>query len=834
MRLIRIQAERFGAIDGRALGDLSPSLTVVEGPNEAGKSSFTALVRHILYGFPTAASQDAPFLSAAGKRTGRLIFGDEVGEWVVERSEGTHGGPVSVRALTGPPRERLVEELTSAVSANAYRVVFGFGLSEMDQIAGAKGREDNVLAQLYAASAGLGVSLLDVRTKLAADTEALWKPRGSATELNAAKAERDRLRAELRGLEAEAEALRPDLARFESVEAGLANARSIRTETRAAAERIGRLIADAERLTTDSEKAAADSERFARDAATARAEAARIAPDPAVLAAGATVDALVEGLSGFRQQVAAAESQRIRLSTLDARLRAEVADTGWTEEQALAAAGHVGIAAEIEEGRDALTKAQTRVDIARSAREASSGRDVAEPIRTTRAFGTAGTVMAAIGAIGALGGFVMAATTMPAAGTALLLGAVLVAVAGVVLILVGRRPVGGTAAPGRSAGAGADAEFTAASQALEEARAAWSDRVRARGLGDGTEEPVSIAARYNAARNLRSGVEERDGLVAELATAASSAEAYIARVQAELAPLLGLEGAALGQQDVVEVVSRSRALVAGAREAEVAATAARAAAERAERDAAESDAVAQGAHARAAAVIADTGAGDAGLEGAREIEVAARTLAEDAAEEFDRLSRESAGLHARLDADRRDNAVAELRLALASLDVRIAAGVEKYAVLQMAMRLLTMAKERYERDRQPEVMRRAGAALSRITSGHYDRIAAALDTDAIEVFDSASGAHAPRLLSRGTAEQVYLALRIGLLDQLGAVGAGLPVLMDDVLVNFSPDRAEPAARAIADLATRRQVVFFTCHPAAADLLCGVAPDAVRLRIGPTA
>jgi uncharacterized protein YhaN len=54
--------------------------------------------------------------------------------------------------------------------------------------------------------------------------------------------------------------------------------------------------------------------------------------------------------------------------------------------------------------------------------------------------------------------------------------------------------------------------------------------------------------------------------------------------------------------------------------------------------------------------------------------------------------------------------------------------------------------------------------------------------------------------------------------------------MDDILVDFSPDRLEPAVRAIVDLATRRQVVFLTCHPATADLLCATAPDSVRLEL----
>jgi uncharacterized protein YhaN len=50
-------------------------------------------------------------------------------------------------------------------------------------------------------------------------------------------------------------------------------------------------------------------------------------------------------------------------------------------------------------------------------------------------------------------------------------------------------------------------------------------------------------------------------------------------------------------------------------------------------------------------------------------------------------------------------------------------------------------------------------------------------------------------------------------------------------VNFDPDRLRPAAEAVADLADRRQVVFFTCHPAMADLLCSVAPHAARIELG---
>jgi uncharacterized protein YhaN len=73
-------------------------------------------------------------------------------------------------------------------------------------------------------------------------------------------------------------------------------------------------------------------------------------------------------------------------------------------------------------------------------------------------------------------------------------------------------------------------------------------------------------------------------------------------------------------------------------------------------------------------------------------------------------------------------------------------------------------------------------------------------------------------LSRGTAEQLYLALRFGLIEEFARHAEALPVVMDDILVNFDADRAARAAATIRDLAERHQVLYFTCHPWTAELL----------------
>ena len=46
----------------------------------------------------------------------------------------------------------------------------------------------------------------------------------------------------------------------------------------------------------------------------------------------------------------------------------------------------------------------------------------------------------------------------------------------------------------------------------------------------------------------------------------------------------------------------------------------------------------------------------------------------------------------------------------------------------------------------------------------------------------------------------------------------LPVIMDDILVNFDPERAAAACKALLELSAEQQVLLFTCHPTTMDLM----------------
>jgi uncharacterized protein YhaN len=75
----------------------------------------------------------------------------------------------------------------------------------------------------------------------------------------------------------------------------------------------------------------------------------------------------------------------------------------------------------------------------------------------------------------------------------------------------------------------------------------------------------------------------------------------------------------------------------------------------------------------------------------------------------------------------------------------------------------------------------------------------------------------PEALSTGTREQLYLAIRLAYVEHYGRRAEPLPIVLDDVLVNFDPSRTAATLEALASFAARTQVLLFTCHDHLADL-----------------
>jgi len=99
--------------------------------------------------------------------------------------------------------------------------------------------------------------------------------------------------------------------------------------------------------------------------------------------------------------------------------------------------------------------------------------------------------------------------------------------------------------------------------------------------------------------------------------------------------------------------------------------------------------------------------------------------------------------------------------------------------------------------------------LATMTGGRYGQVR--IDNEEFQpiVFSPQKGEEAENDdLSCATAEQVYLAARLGLIQILWPE-EGPPLLLDDPLVNFDDQRRQAAATLLGELAQDRQILLFT-------------------------
>ena len=152
----------------------------------------------------------------------------------------------------------------------------------------------------------------------------------------------------------------------------------------------------------------------------------------------------------------------------------------------------------------------------------------------------------------------------------------------------------------------------------------------------------------------------------------------------------------------------------------------------------------------------------------------------------------------------------ELKLLYQQVRTRQDESAQEYARLLLARRMLESAIATWESKSQPEVYRQASRLLSLMTDGRWTKVSLTAE-GRLQVIDAVKTTRDPVQLSLGTCQQLYLSLRIALLMTADNVGRAVPILADDILVNFDSTRRAGAARALAELARMRQVVLFTCH-----------------------
>lgn len=173
--------------------------------------------------------------------------------------------------------------------------------------------------------------------------------------------------------------------------------------------------------------------------------------------------------------------------------------------------------------------------------------------------------------------------------------------------------------------------------------------------------------------------------------------------------------------------------------------------------------------------------------------------------------------------------IAERSAQLASLQQELRAEARNWLVRKLAEGMIADNLKEYERTHVPDVLKHASEKLSAVTGGRYVRIHNT-QSSALRVFSSDDQVLDAAQLSRGTQEQLYLAVRLGLIDHFAKQSGKLPLVMDDVLVNADPERAVELANILAEAASRHQIIYLTCHPHTAELLRDRVPGCSYVKL----
>jgi uncharacterized protein YhaN len=151
--------------------------------------------------------------------------------------------------------------------------------------------------------------------------------------------------------------------------------------------------------------------------------------------------------------------------------------------------------------------------------------------------------------------------------------------------------------------------------------------------------------------------------------------------------------------------------------------------------------------------------------------------------------------------------------------------VERWRTYSLAGLLIKETLAQFTQERQPQVLAEASGMFDKVTQGRYTRIQRLNDEEDLVVADDDGRLKSPVELSRGTAEQLYLCLRLGLADEFARRAESVPLVMDDVLVNFDATRRRNTAQLLLECAERHQILLFTCHEETVHLLQQLDSDA---------
>jgi len=401
---------QFPDLDSEA--GLGPGLCVIYGPNEIGKSSALRAIRDLIYGIP-GSSPDNFIHPYKQMRVGaRVVFADGE-EFGFFRRKGTKdtlleysganeaGSSISVETPTTHVR---FEELVRAVPIRVFENFYGLDHRGLTRGSNELLENEGELGQaLFSAGLG-GANLRSVLDELSAEAEALFKVRGSAPPINAALRDLDAIKKDMK-----AKALAPATwkeafdasakveSRLEKLEADIEEAQAERTRLdriRRTLPALGRyrlayeefsIVADSRELVPDFEERLRDAKSTAHHAEETLSRMAALMTRlevrrgdlksmPALLEARTSIEALVERIGAYQDEVDQLPRRAAELAGLDQDIRSTLELMGRLDSPEAIAEFRAPLSrvARIREISTSVIETETRLEAAAERRDAAT------------------------------------------------------------------------------------------------------------------------------------------------------------------------------------------------------------------------------------------------------------------------------------------------------------------------------------------------------------------------------------------------------------------------------------------------------------------------------
>lgn len=198
---------------------------------------------------------------------------------------------------------------------------------------------------------------------------------------------------------------------------------------------------------------------------------------------------------------------------------------------------------------------------------------------------------------------------------------------------------------------------------------------------------------------------------------------------------------------------------------------------------------------------------------------------------IDRKIQEEHALHVELtEQSVRTRALGEIEEEMALLDAGIQAMEAEVEAASYAMALMEAVAQDKHAEIAPKLARAASQHLAAITRGNYTELFLSRDLSvSVRIPETDQVNDAPeKSLSKGTVDQIYLALRLAFVQCVSENGEGIPMLLDDPFANYDDERLESAMALISELVGQNQILLFTCREDVASAAERINASVIRL------